>query len=207
MTWQEYQESVAILYEQMDDIGVVKRNIQIPDKHTGSLRQIDVLIEVEANGRKVFVIVDAKFRKRKLNVKDIEEVHSLAKAVRASKAAIVALNGWNKPAKQKASVLNLDLRILTLDEALDLFVEDKWEFCEHCNQDCIVLDQDGMTGYLGGWLLWLAGQCRLCKTAFVWCQDCGEKFYLQPEEFHVCGCEHKWKAEVTGIQLFLSQQE
>lgn len=205
MTWQEYQEAVARLYEQMDSIGVVKRNVHVPDKETGSSRQIDVLVELEAKGHKILMVVDAKFRKEKLNVKDVEEVHSLACAARASKAVIVALNGWNESAERKASALNLDLRILTLDEALDLFVEDKWELCEHCNQDCIILDQDGMVEYKGRLFWWFAGQCRHCKTGFVWCQDCGEKFYLQPDESRVCYCGHSWMVNAKRIELLLAK--
>ena len=48
MTWQEYQEAVAVLYEQADGFGNVSRNVMVPDKITGQPRQIDVLIEIEA---------------------------------------------------------------------------------------------------------------------------------------------------------------
>jgi hypothetical protein len=63
MEWQEYQEAVAILYEQAEGIGVVCRNVLLPDKVTGQMRQIDVLIELEANGHQISILVDAKFRK------------------------------------------------------------------------------------------------------------------------------------------------
>ena len=39
MTWQEYQEAVAQLYEQLDDLGEVQRSVTIPDKVTGQPRQ------------------------------------------------------------------------------------------------------------------------------------------------------------------------
>ncbi len=35
MEWQEYQEAAAILYEQAEGIGVVCRNVLLPDKVTG----------------------------------------------------------------------------------------------------------------------------------------------------------------------------
>lgn len=42
MTWQEYENAVGKLYEEMDSIGVVKQNVYIPDKITGQKRQVDV---------------------------------------------------------------------------------------------------------------------------------------------------------------------
>src|SRR5687768_177880 len=140
MTWQEYQEAVARLYDQAEGIGVVTRNVCLPDKDTQSRRQIDVLLEVRAKSHTISIVIDAKFRKDPLDIKDVEEVYALASAVKASKAVIVALNGWNESAEKKAESLNLDLRLLDLDEALDLIVEDKWELCNVCREDCIVLD-------------------------------------------------------------------
>jgi len=35
MTWQEYQEAVAELYEQTDGFGNVSRNVMVLDKITG----------------------------------------------------------------------------------------------------------------------------------------------------------------------------
>ena len=76
---------------------------------------------------------------------------------------LVALNGWTSPAEIKARAIDLDLRLLTLDEALDLIVEDKWELCESCGQDVVVLDHDGATDVDGTWPWWLAGRCRFAK--------------------------------------------
>src|SRR4051812_1162167 len=102
MTWQEYQGAVALHYEQKEGKGSVFRNIFVPDKVTGQNRQVDILIEIEERGHKLKLLIDAKYRKEKLDVKDVEEVLALADAVRASKAVIVAANGWTKPAEIKA---------------------------------------------------------------------------------------------------------
>jgi hypothetical protein len=92
----------AILYEQAEGIGVVRRNVLLPDKVTGQMRQIDGLIELEVKGHQIWILVDAKFRKDKLDVKDIEDVLALVEAVNASKSVIVAANGWTGPAETKA---------------------------------------------------------------------------------------------------------
>ncbi len=208
MTWQEYQEAVACLYEQLEGFGEVKRDVRLPDIVTGQSRQIDVLIELKERGHTLRMVIDAKFHSSPLDVKDIEEVAALANAVGSNKAIIVAANGFTAPATVKAEFLQCDVRILSLEEALDLIVPDKWKMCPFCNSDCIVLDQDGIVPFDGGgWFWWLAGQCRECKSGRVHCQDCGEKFYIKFGESANCGCGHEWFATADGISISFGEEE
>ncbi len=143
MKWQEYQEAVGQLYEQMSEFGVVKKNITIPDKVTGQPRQVDVWWEMNLGNHVFKILIDAKVRKDKIDVKDVEEIIMLAEAVKADKAIIVTNNNWTAPAEMKAKFDGLDLRILTIDEATDLVIEDKWLMCLICEADCVILDNDG----------------------------------------------------------------
>lgn len=193
MTWQEYQESVAVLYEQIEGVGAVLRNQRIPDRITGQLRQIDTLLTLEAKGHKISVVIDAKFHTDPIDVKTVEEVAALANAVGACKSVIVALNGWTEPAIQKAEHLLCDLRLLSLDEALELIVPDKWMLCPNCERDCVVMDQNGFVESKSGvanW--WFAGTCRECKFLIAWCQACGDQYHLKPGESSKCHCGFIW---------------
>lgn len=202
MTWQEYQEAVAVLYEQADGFGNVSRNVMVPDKITGQPRQIDVLIEIEAKGHPLKMIVDAKFHAVPIDVREVESVLALADAVGANKAIVVATNGWTEPAKKKADHVGCDLELLSVDEALDLIVPDKWKMCPSCDADCIVLDQEGAVTFEGGaWFWWLAGQCRGCKCARIHCQDCGLKTYIELHASMVCGCGHRWSSTDDGVTI------
>jgi Restriction endonuclease len=201
MTWQEYQDAVAELYEQLDDLGTVSRSDTIKDKVTGQARQIDVLIEMKAYQHALRMVVDAKFHSEKIDVKDVEEVLALADAVKANQVVIVAANGWTEPAGKKAEFHNCSLRLFTLEDALDQLVPNKWEMCPNCKNDCIVLDMDGAVGYGAGWLWWLAGRCRECKHGFIWCQDCGEKQELPVDEEVMCGCGHAWRQNDAGLTV------
>jgi Restriction endonuclease len=125
MTWQEYQDAVADLYEQLDDLGIVHRSVTIKDKITGQARQIDVLVEMKAYEHTLRMVVDAKFHSEKIDVKDVEEVLALADAVKANQVIIVAANGWTEPAGKKAEFHNCSLRLFTLEDALDQLVPDK----------------------------------------------------------------------------------
>ena len=201
MTWQEYQDAVGELYEHLDDLGTVHRSVTIPDKVTGQPRQLDVLIEMEAYGQTLRIVVDAKFYSTKIDVKDVEEVLALADAVKANQVIIVPANGWTEPSGKKAAFHGCALRLFTLEEALDILIPDKWEMCPNCMKDYIVLDMDGAVGYGAGWLWWLAGRCRECRHGFIWCQDCGERQDLPPDEDVICGCGHAWRQNDDGLTV------
>ncbi len=208
MPWQEYQEAVAELYDQIDDFGHVSRNVMVPDKITGHSRQIDVLIEIEAKGHSLKLVVDAKFHANPLDVRDVESVLALAEAVGANKAIIVAANGWTEPAKKKADHYGCDLELLSVEEALNLIVPDKWKMCPSCDADCIVLDQDGAVPFEGGsWFWWLAGQCRGCKCARIHCQDCGMKAYIDFNKSAICECGHRWSSTAEGVTIAFFEEE
>jgi len=208
MKWQEYQEAVAVFYEQLEGFGNVYRNVYLPDLVTGQRRQVDVIIELAERGHSLRMLIDAKFHAEALDVKDIEEVAALSKAVGANKTIIVAANGFTSPAKIKAEFIQCDLITLTIEEALDLIVHDKWKMCPVCNADCIVLDQEGMTQFDNGLIFWwLAGQCRGCKCGRVHCQDCGQKMYIEIGKSLVCGCGHEWRSTDEGVAIELFKEE
>jgi hypothetical protein len=202
MTWQEYQQAVAELYKQTARFGKIEHDVRLPDLDTGGLRQIDVLWTIQDGGHTLRTIVDAKYRKEPLDVKDVEEICSLRGAVGADKAIIVALNGWGDPAEKKAKRLSMDLRILSLVDALDLIVPDKWVMCPKCHLDCIVMDQDGFITSPDQLIIWwLAGQCRHCSHARIHCQDCGTKFYLDMDQRTHCYCGYEWTVDEFGIGI------
>ncbi len=207
MTWQEYQEAVGRLYEQAEGVGTVRKNITIRDRVTGQPRQVDVWVEIHARGHVLGLLIDAKFRRVKVDVKDVEEVLALADAVGANKCVLVATNGWTEPAEKKARSRGMDLRLLDLDQALDLIVEDKWAVCEACNSDCVVLDSDGWIDVDGSFLWWFAGRCRECKAGFSWCQECGETLFLRLEAEATCNCGYTWRNGPDGFSLRFPWEE
>lgn len=207
MTWQEYQEAVAEFYEQIDDFGNVRRNVMVPDKITGQPRQIDVLVEIEVKGHSLRMVVDAKFHATPIDVREVESVLALAEAVGAHKSIVVAANGWTVPAKRKADHVGCGLELLSVEEALDLIVPDKWKMCPACGVDCIVLDQDGAVPLNGLFFWWLAGQCRGCKCARIHCQECGLKTYIDLHASVVCGCGHRWSSTDDGVAITFFVEE
>ncbi|MCH7408964.1 restriction endonuclease [Belliella sp. DSM 111904] len=192
MKWQEYQEAVGVLYEQMSEMGEVKKNITIPDRITGQPRQIDVWWEFPAGNHLIKILIDAKMRTSKLDVKDVEEILALAKSVKADKAIIVTNNEWTAPAEVFANPEGLDFLVLTIDEATDLIVDGKWLMCHDCQNDCVVMDSDGAIEIEGKINWWLGGKCRSCKTLHIICQSCGAKVMMKMNDSWKCNCNFEW---------------
>ena len=203
MDLQEYQKVVSEICTQAEWIGTVHRNITLPDKETGQPRQMDTWVEVDVKGHKLGMFIDAKFYQRKIGVKVVEEVESLARAVGASKTFIVCPNGWTKPAEKRASSSGMDLRLMALERVVELLEPHRWHLCPVCKNDCIVRDHEGAIETDGLFLWWLAGQCRQCKAGIVGCQDCGDKAIIEVGEEYECHCGHRWKVMSDGMQLKL----
>lgn len=202
MTWQEYQDAVGALYEAMQDIGKVYKNKYIPDKITGQKRQVDVWCEKRVGEHLIKILIDAKRRSEKIDVKDVEEIQALADAVNADKAVIVTNSNWTKPAKKKAEFCRMDLRILTFDEATDLIVEGKWLMCPNCKDDCIIMDENGFVELNDRTVFWwIGGKCRHCKSLAIHCQGCGEFLSIPKDSTEICFCNVEWKNEKEGISF------
>ncbi len=193
MKWQEYQEAVGVLYEQMSEMGEVRKNITIPDRITGQARQVDVWWEFSVGKHTIKILIDAKLRTSKLDIKDVEEILALAKSVKADKAIIVTNNEWTAPAKLFANHEGLDFLIMTIDEATDLIVDGKWIMCYDCGKDCVVMDCDNVIELDGKINWWIGGKCRSCKTLHIVCQPCGAKGMMRLNDRWVCHCDFEWK--------------
>lgn len=206
MNWQEYQDAVAELYINMGSYPSIKKNVYLPDIHSGQPRQIDVLLEMEACGHKLKIVIDAKYHSRPLDVKGIEDVSALAKSVGANKAVVVASNGFTKPALLKAPYLNCDTRVFSIEDALDLLVPNKWKMCKSCLNDCIVLDQNGAIEFDDGSILWwLAGCCRNCNSIELHCQECGEKIRIENNSEQLCFCGYTWSNQNGSLRACISE--
>lgn len=128
LTWQQYQMAVGALYEELEGVGKVRHNIMLKDRNTGQLRQVDIWVSMKLKEHEINLLIDAKYRKDAINVKQVEEVLSLAQAVGADKAVIVAPNGWTQPAERKAKSHRMDLRLFSLEEATKTLDWHSWHF-------------------------------------------------------------------------------
>src|SRR5258707_968864 len=102
--WRIYDRFVARL--QADEVAqdmTVVANARLKGAISGVKRQIDVLLDFRFDddlSRRV--IVDAKRRKRPINVKQVEEFEGMMRDVRATRGIIVCPNGYSQAAHRRA---------------------------------------------------------------------------------------------------------
>lgn len=80
-------------------------------------RQLDVAAYAEGDERPFFV-ADAKHYSEKLDVKDVESFAGMADDVGARFSALIAPEGFTAGAFRRAAAVEMDLQLLTVDEAL-----------------------------------------------------------------------------------------
>jgi hypothetical protein len=209
--WQRYERLVArLIADQVETDLCVTANARIVGRITGISRQIDVLIEDRHdsdNTRRM--IVDAKRRNRRIDVKDVEQFCGMMQDVGATHGYLVSPAGYTKAAEKRAQQL-VSLRILPLDRLHD-FDPSAWPPCmnSRCKHGRIFWD-----GYPELHLMvspvtslpevsperrsfvHFVGKCDRCGRFHVRCQTCGDLFSTPEDDDddtgHQCHCGHPW---------------
>lgn len=181
----------------------VMPNARVCGTISGRQRQVDVLVDarwsVAAESR---IIIDAKNRKRKLNIKDVETFEGMMRDCSAPRGILVTPVGWTSAAARRAQ----DAITITL-----LSVEDLDDFAfnfEPClipacrsagrreRQGAVLWEEFVPSGFDAGWVIVQVGKCDRCHTFHVWCWDCGTRFPVPDGEVVTCGCEEREWASV-----------
>jgi restriction endonuclease len=206
--WRVYERFVAQLQSSKasDEITVVP-NARLLGAISGVERQIDVLIDArlqEDVSRRV--IVDAKFRHRKLDVKDVEAFEGMMRDCRAHRGILVCANGYTPAAKRRAQD-TIAITLVRPDE-LDSFDPTAWEPClGRCNdgkrrarsEGWVLYDQPfGVSIGDSPLSVMVVGKCDACHDFHVWCWECGSRFALVGDEAEFkCDCDRFW---ITTIE-------
>lgn len=199
--WRVYERIAACFELETSGMDVsVTPNAKLVGVLSGTPRQIDVLVEARwAEGVERRIIFDAKLRKRKVDVKDVESFEGMMHDVRASRGVLVCSSGYTKAALARARQC-IEIRIVTLDEAeeLDFAMVDP---CTHCQDtrkktEGLVFWDGQLPLPIGwGWAIIFTGKCDVCRSFAFWCWECGEKKVVVDDETYECGCERIWFIE------------
>jgi len=203
LSWLAYERAAAVFtVDQETAVNItVLPNVVLVGRISGSKRQIDVLIDSrwdDGNNRRI--IVDAKYRSRKINVRDIEAFEGMMKDCGAARGVIVSNKGFTTAAMKRAQDAII-VTILTTKE-LDDF---PWEY-EPCYGSCnsLSVEKRGMVLWSSTLhyasdlsqpaLVMQTGKCDGCHCFHVHCWQCGGKFSIADESAHKCICGHIWIA-------------
>ncbi len=116
--WQEYEREIEEQFRSNYPSAKITHNAKLVGKFSRVERQIDLLIEECASDFAFRIVVDAKFRGRKIDVGDVEAFIGLSRDVEAHTGMMVALEGYTPAAVNRAHNDDLDiiLDVLNLDE-------------------------------------------------------------------------------------------
>lgn len=179
---------------------------------SGVKRQIDILVDARWDaGTERRIIFDAKRRKRKIDLKDVEAFEGMMRDVSASRGVLVCTSGWTKAALARADQ-NIYLRLITEDEAheIDHAAIDRCPYCLSQNRKTkgLVFWDGQFPLPLTGWAIVFTGKCDVCRSFAFWCWDCGEKVIVPDGETYECGCGQTWFIEVCEDEaLFIVRTE
>jgi hypothetical protein len=206
--WRMYERLVArLMADQLSTEFCVTPNASVIGAITGIKRQIDVLIETRHdtdNSRRI--IVDAKRRKRKIDVKEVESFRGMMEDVGATHGYLVCPNGHTAAAEKRAQTA-VSIRLLPLDH-LDDFDPRTWPSCSHlkCKSGRVFWDGypeislgllaiDGSGTTKRSAFVHKVGKCDRCGAFHVYCTTCRGTLHVTTDEDdigHQCACRLPW---------------
>ncbi len=208
--WKLYERMIARLVADQSTTDLcVTPNARIVGQISGVMRQIDVLIDARHdtdNSRRV--IVDAKLRKRKIDVRDVETFRGLMADVKATHGYLVAPSGYTKAAERRAQMV-ASIRIVPADR-LENFDPSTWPCCKkpQCEHGRIFWDgypelsmklrsvgaPEGTEPIVMSFVHYV-GKCDRCGLFHVWCATCGDTMCVPESDNdcgHQCHCRLPW---------------
>ncbi|MCW5680019.1 MAG: restriction endonuclease [Xanthobacteraceae bacterium] len=208
--WEIYERMVArLIADQAGTDMCVTPNARIRGQLSGRSRQIDVLIEARHdtdNSRRL--IVDAKRRTRKIDVKDVEELLGLMQDVKATHGYLVSATGHTKAAEKRAQ-MSVSIRIVPVDR-LENFDPSTWPCCK--NHQCangrifwdgypeltlrgVPLEKSDQAVKTVSFVHYV-GKCDRCGMFHVWCTTCDDTLITSHDDEndvgHQCRCKMPW---------------
>lgn len=194
--WRVYERIVALLStEKYDDPSLtVIPNARVTGLISNRKRQIDVLIDYRfEHDLTRRMVIDAKERKRPIDIKEVESFEGLMKDVGAQREVLVCTNGYTKAAKNRAQK-HIGIEII-LAEEIDTFNFNSWDNCLHqkCEDGLVLWDRYfGVSIQDSPPYVMATGKCDVCHRFHIWCWSCGNRKVLGNEDEWQCSCKEPW---------------
>lgn len=212
--WEKYERLVASMFANQASTDLcVTPNAKIRGRISGIMRQIDVLIEYRHDSDNTCrVIVDAKKRKRKVSVPNVEAFAGLMEDVGATHGYLVCPAGYSKSAEIRAQS-RISLRLVPLNY-LEHFDPSTWPDCLNAKCDNGKIFWDGYPEFTvvvrrrSDFVLLLndqveyhryvhyVGKCDKCGRFHVMCTTCHEIMNFdeldEEDTGQRCSCKTPW---------------
>ena len=191
--WKLYERVVAAL--KVEEHASIEMSVQANAKIkglSGTLRQIDVLIDARFDGGfKRRIIVDAKNYTGKLDINDVEKFHGMMIDCSASRGILVCKNGWSDAALRRAGDY-IGLSLLGEENVDEYIFYMTASNCYACDKGVAFIDNDMALKIENLWNIFRIGKCDKCHAFYIWCWGCGEHFSIKDGDDVRCSCNYCW---------------
>lgn len=146
-------------------------NATITGTISGKPRQIDVLVDARwSTAVESRIIIDAKDRKRKLDIKDVESFEGMMKDCGAPRGILVTPAGWTSGAERRAQDA-ITMTLMTVDQLDDFsftFEPCRYDGCQARDQrrrrGAVLWEEFVPSGFDAGWIIAQMGNCDGCHS-------------------------------------------
>lgn len=206
--WEVYERFVAALIVQQISADLcVTPNATVTGLISGTSRQIDVLIDLRHDTNNSHrIIVDAKRRRRKIDITHVEALRALMDDVGATHGYLVCPRGHTEAALKRAQS-DVSICLLPLDR-MEGFDPSDWPQCQqpHCSRGRVFwdgfpevamtlqpIDSAELADRKQLPFVHYVGKCDRCGRFHIKCLTCEELFSLDDNDGeYQCRCKLPW---------------
>jgi len=102
MDWKEYEAEIYRILSKTYPNAHITQNVMVDGRYSKVKRQVDVMIEERIAGFHLKIVIDAKFRNKKIDVTDVEAFIGYCEDIGASKGVLISLEGYTDAANSRA---------------------------------------------------------------------------------------------------------
>ena len=111
MDWKQYEKEIEWHFRKQYPAAAISRDARLFGKFSRKERQIDLLIEDHASDFLVRIIVDAKYRNKRIDINDVEAFLGLLRDVEAHVGVMISTEGYSEAAVNRAHHDDVDLHL------------------------------------------------------------------------------------------------
>lgn len=118
MDWKQYEQEIIDYFHSEYPEAKLTPNAKAQGKFSKAERQVDLLIEGETLDFKFRIVVDGKYRDKKIDVTDVESFIGFVRDVEAHKGVMISTEGYSSAAINRAYYddSDIDLDVLNFKE-------------------------------------------------------------------------------------------
>ncbi|MCH7760412.1 restriction endonuclease [candidate division TA06 bacterium] len=111
MDWKQYEQEISDYFRSEYPTARITPDTKVTGRFSKVDRQLDLLIEDRASDFEFRIVVDGKYRDKRIDVNDVEAFLGLLRDVSAHKGVMISTEGYSQAAINRAHYDDLDLEL------------------------------------------------------------------------------------------------